>query len=107
MSEIGNQAKEIAKKKLLDQCKRVRLTPMRVLKRISEGLDATEVKAHYDKDRGKWAYSTPLVDHGHRLEAAELGVMLHDMKPAGKLDVDVTGNMADMMRQHLAGKVDK
>jgi hypothetical protein len=34
-----------------------------------------------------------LVDHGHRLEAAEIGVMLHDLKPAEKHDVSVGGDL--------------
>ena len=91
MSTIGDSAREIARKKILDKCKQVKLTPLRVLQRISEGLDATETRTAYDKDRGRWSYSEPLVDHGHRLEAAGMGVMIHSMKPCDKMKVEITG----------------
>ena len=87
--QIGAEAAKIARKKVLEQAKAVKLSTKRILQRISEGLDATEVKTNYDKDRGKWAYSEPLIDHGHRLEAAGMGIMIHEMKPCEKKKVDL------------------
>jgi hypothetical protein len=89
--QIGAEAAKIARQKVLAQAKAVKLTTRRVLQRISEGLDATEVKTSYDKDRGKWAYSEPMIDHGHRLEAAGMGVMIHGMKPCDKVKLEITG----------------
>jgi hypothetical protein len=93
--QIGAEAAAIARDKILEQCRKVKLTPPRILQVIADALEATEVKTNYDKDRGKWSYSTPLVDHGKRLDAAELGVMLYDLKPPEKtkLDVNLKGDM--------------
>ena len=86
--KLCQKSLEIARAETLKHCKAVKLTPRRALKRIAEGLDAHEVKAHYDKDRGRWAYSKSLVDHGTRLKAAEMVISLLDMKPAEKKKVE-------------------
>jgi hypothetical protein len=93
MSNVGDAARETARKKILEHCKKVKLTPPRILLRISEGLDAIDNKVFYDKDRGKCITGPDLVDHGRRLEAAALGIMIHDMKPCEKkkLTVEVEG----------------
>jgi hypothetical protein len=102
--QIGAEAAKIARQKVLAQAKAVKLTTRRVLQRISEGLDATEVKTNYDKDRGKWSYSEPLVDHAHRLEAAGLGIMIHDMKPCEKKKIDInhSGSIMAAVAAHLS-----
>lgn len=64
---------------------RVGLTPRRTLLRIKQGLDATDQKASYDKDRGKWVYSDPLVAWGARKDYAALAVTVLDMKPSEKV----------------------
>lgn len=108
MSEIGQTAQEIARNKLLKQCEKIKFTSLKVLERINEGLDATEVKTSYDKDRGKWVYSTPLVDHGRRLAAAELGIIIHDMKPCEKkkVDMNISGSIMAAVAKHLSGGTD-
>jgi hypothetical protein len=107
--EIGAEAAKIARKKVLEQARQVKLTTRRILTRISEGLDATEVKTNYDKDRGKWSYSEPLIDHGHRLEAAGMGIIIHDMKPCEKKKIDVnhSGSIMAAVASHLSQPVQK
>jgi uncharacterized protein (DUF1778 family) len=92
--EIGLEAAKIARKKILEIAKRVKLTPERTLQRIAEGLSATEIKAQYDKDRERWVYSRPLVDHGQRLSAAQLSILIHDMKPCERKKIEVNGRLS-------------
>ena len=91
--EIGAAAAKTARKKVLVEAKAVKLTTRRVLQRISEGLDAIDNKVFYDKDRGKCITGPDMVDHGHRLEAAGMGIIIHDMKPCErkKFDMRVEG----------------
>jgi|GEM_PF-3647616 len=93
MSTIGEQARQIARKKILVECKKAKLTSARVLKRISEALDACETKTSYDKDRGKWQYSKPLIDHGKRLDAAALAAAILDLKPVETKNVNLGGSV--------------
>ena len=86
--KLAKESGEIARAETLKHCKAVKLTPRRALKRIAEGLDAHEVKPHYDKDRGRWAYSKSLVAHGTRLKAAEMVISLLDMKPAERKKIE-------------------
>ena len=78
---LGKEAGVIARADTLKHCKAANLTPSRFLKRISEALDATESKVFYDKDRGKCITGPAQVDHARRLEAAKIGITLHDMEP--------------------------
>ena len=98
MSEIGEKSKEIARGKLLDLCKKAKLTPDRTMQRISEGLDAVEKKATYDKDRGKWVYSTDLIDWAARAKAVDQAIAILDLKPAEKHDVRVR-SLEDVLRE--------
>ena len=93
MSKIGDMARDIAREKILKQCKSVKLTEKRILTAISNALDAKK---------------TDRADHGQRLDAAKIGIMLYDLKPPEKSKVEhsLDGNLADLMRSHLAGTVD-
>lgn len=98
--QIGLEARDIAREKIVKKLNECKVTVSKTFKRIAEGLDATETKASYDKDRGKWVYSAPLVDHGKRLEAAQIAVMLHDLKPCAKVkgDIDLGGLIVEVVR---------
>ncbi len=87
--EICEKAAEIAHREVLKICKKVGLTAEKTLKRIAQGLDAKEIKSHYDTQSGKWSYSRRLIAHKTRLEAAALAVTIHGMKPSEKHDVNV------------------
>lgn len=67
-------------------CARAGVTKSLVLKRIREGLDAHEVKATYDKDRGRFQYSKPLIAHGIRLKAAEMASVMLNMRPPDRIE---------------------
>lgn len=93
--EMCQAAADTARAETLKLCRKktVNLTPERTLKRISEALDAHEVKASYDKTMGIWVYSKPLIDHGKRLEAAALACAIHGLKQPEKHDVKVDANI--------------
>lgn len=93
MKDASLQGAEIAREEVLAECKRSGLTLRRTLKRIAEGLDAKEVKTHFDTDTGKWSYSRKLIAHKTRLEAVSLAVAVLGAKPSEKHDVNVTGNI--------------
>jgi len=50
--ELGKECGEFARSQTLKHCKVVKLTPRRVLKRISEGLDAKENKVFMTRIEG-------------------------------------------------------
>ena len=104
--QIGAEAAKIARRKVLAEARKAKLTTYRVLKRISEGLDAVENKVFYDKDRGKCIIGPDMIDHGRRLEAAGLGIVIHDMKPCEKKKIDVNHSLdkslIDVARKVLA-----
>lgn len=91
-------ARKITKDELLESlcaplanaCREHDLNVSAVVKAVKDGLLATEVKPHYDKDRGKWTYSAPLVDHAHRLEAAGIAASWFGLKKPDKLNVNHT-----------------
>jgi hypothetical protein len=87
--QIGAEAAKIARRKVLEQARAVKLSTKRILQRISEGLDAVDNKVFYDKDRGRCIVGPDQVDHGRRLEAAGMGIMIHEMKPCEKKKVDL------------------
>lgn len=72
----------------LRSLKRYRVTPGRVAKRLSEALDAKEVKVFNDKDAGI-VYSEPLVAHQIRIKAIEISSVLLEMRPSEKHDVSL------------------
>lgn len=79
--------------------KKVGLTPRRTLLRIKQGLDATDQKVFYDSNRGKCVLGPPLVAYGARCDYAKLAVTVLDMKPSEKLDVNVNGNLPELLRE--------
>lgn len=108
MSEIGDKAKEIAREKILSLCKRVRLTPQRTLKRISESLDAKEHKVFYDKDRGRCVIGPTMIDWAARAKAIDQAIAILDIKPAEKIDLTINEDLADRIRKaRERRKVDK
>ena len=106
LEDIGDKARDIAREKIIKKLNECKVTVSKTFKRIAEGLDATETKASYDKDRGKWVYSAPLVDHGKRLEAAQIAVMLHDLKPCAKVkgDINIQGSIMAAVAKQLSEK---
>jgi len=82
------KAAEYAINKTLAHCKAVKLGPRKALKRIVEALSATDTKASYDKDRGKWVYSAPMIDWAARAKAVDQAIMVLDLKPADKSKVE-------------------
>jgi hypothetical protein len=69
------------------------LTPERSLQVILAAHDATEIRPHYDKDKGEFVYSKPLVDHQTRLRAAEMNMdMVHGIK-VDRLDITSGGTV--------------
>jgi len=97
--QIGREAAEVARKTVLRQAKSVGLTTRKTLKRIAEGLDAKKTAVSYDKDRGRWAYSDPMIDFPTRAEYVKLAMTFHDMKPSEKLDVNVNLNLPERLRE--------
>lgn len=95
------RAFELARQKTLDSLRRHRVTYSRVGKRLSEALDAMEVKATYDKETGQWAYSNPLIAHGPRLKAIEIAAALLEMKPSERQEVTLYGEIS-----HLLAEID-
>ncbi len=70
----------------------------KVLLRLRQGLNAKEIKAHYDKDEG-WQYSKPLIAHNIRLRTTQVALNLYDAMPSEKHDVTVRGNPMQAMAQ--------
>jgi hypothetical protein len=103
--QIGAEAANIARTRILQEAGHVKLTTKKVLQRISEGLDANENKVFYDKDRGKCIISPDLIAHGVRLDAAKLGATVLDMIPSQKIDANVNhqGNIMAAVVNHLSG----
>ena len=93
-SEIGKEAAEFARAQTQKSLKRYKVTTGRVAKRLSEALDATEVKTFHEKggfekcDDGEYRYhpgqiihSKPLVAHHIRIKAIDIATTLLEMKP--------------------------
>jgi hypothetical protein len=110
-------AKKVTKDELLDSlcaplakaCREHKLTVSSVVKAVKDGLEACETKTNYDKDRGKWVYSTPLIDHGKRLDAASIASGWFGLKKPEKLDVKVEGFEEVLRKVHekRTGKKDR
>ena len=98
--EIGQKSAEIARGELLKHCRSVSLSPRKVCKRIAESLDATEVKTHYDKDRGKWVYSTLMIDWAARAKAIDQAICILDLKPVERKSLEI--DMAESVPERIA-----
>lgn len=81
------------------------LTTRLTLRRIREALNATETKANYDKDRGKWVYSAPMIDWGARSKAVDQAICILDLKPAEKHQVEhsIDGELSDVVKEIIKG----
>ncbi len=88
---IGEQiSDEILRREVLKSAKRYKVTLGRVMSRIADSLDATETKANYDKDRGKWVYSAPMVDYAARAKGIDQAICILNLKPAENKSVEVS-----------------
>jgi len=97
--QIGKEASDVARAVVLKEAKSVGLTTRKTLRRIAQGLDAKETRTSYDKDRGRWSYSDSMIDYGARCDYAKLAVVVLDLKPAEKMDVNVNTNLPEMLRE--------
>lgn len=81
------------------------LTTRLTLRRIREGMNATETKTNYDKDRGKWVYSAPMINWGARLKAVDQAICVLALKPAEKHQVEHTidGELSEVVRDIIKG----
>jgi hypothetical protein len=75
----------------LKEARRLGVSRRRVLKRISEGLDALENKVFYDKDRGKCVVGPNMINWTARQKAIDQAVAVLQLKPAERLDVQAEG----------------
>ena len=84
-----------ALKKTQDALEKRRVTHDLVARRIAQGLNAKEIKPHFDGSptgSGGWSYSRPLIAHHIRLGWAKLAAQLLEMEPAQKHEFpDETG----------------
>lgn len=85
--EIGKEAAEIAHDEILKRCENIGLTTDKVLTRINDGLDATENKVFYDKDRGKCVLSPDLIAWGVRTNSIDQAIAIKGMKAPEKLEI--------------------
>jgi hypothetical protein len=93
-SAMGILAGQTARQATIDACTRAGLTVEKVAKTVVNALNAKVVRAQLDP-RGNWAMSEPLVDHPTRLKAVESSIVLLDLKPTEKKQIDVISTMSD------------
>lgn len=104
--QIGREAARLARKAILDEAKKAKLTTAKVLKRIAEGLDATENKVFFDKDRAKCFYSTDLINWETRSKSIDQSLVVLDMKPSEKVDLNARVELnTDTAKQKLIDRV--
>lgn len=84
--EIGKEAAEIAHDEILKRCDKIGVTTDKVLTRINEGLDATENKVFYDKDRGRCVLSPDLIAWGVRTNSIDQAMTVRGMKAPEKIE---------------------
>ncbi|MEN6292333.1 MAG: hypothetical protein ABFD07_10030 [Methanobacterium sp.] len=80
MREVSEQAEKIAHLQVVEQCERAGITIPRILQRISEALDAKEVKTNYSSVDGDFVYSKQLVAWNVRQKAVDQAVSLLGIK---------------------------
>ena len=85
----GSEAREYTARK-------ARRMLSKALKAIDAGLSATVTKVFCNN--GEVIEAGPYADHPTRLKAAEMVVVLNDAKPAERHEVNVTGNLAERIR---------
>ena len=94
-AEILNEAAEYARENVLKTCESQGLTTLRIVKDIKAGLKAKETKATYDKDRGDFAYSKPMICWAARLKALDQAIGILGIKAADKHDVTSGGQVIE------------
>ena len=87
--EAGMEAKELT-------ILRARKMLHKALVRINQGLDAEIIKVFCSN--GVLVESKPYTDHSTRLKAADMVITLNDAYPAERHEVNVTGNLAELIR---------
>jgi len=95
--DLGRMAAAQARKALLSECSKTGLTARKTFLRIAQGLDAKETKATYDKERGKWSYSKPMIAWGARKDYAALAVVVLDLKPSERVDMNVSSDLPERL----------
>jgi hypothetical protein len=80
MREVSEQAEKIAHLQVVEQCERAGITIPRILQRISEALDAKEVRTNYSSVDGDFVYSKELVAWSVRQKAVDQAVSLLGIK---------------------------
>jgi hypothetical protein len=86
--EIYEIAADHGRKKVLKDCKEVKLTPRRVLRRLAEGLDAIENKIFYDKDRGRCIVGPDQINWSARQKAVDQAISILGLKPPEKKEIN-------------------
>jgi len=106
--EIGEKSAEYARAEALKVVKKAGVTLQRVGKRIAESLDANTTKPHYDKDRGKWVYSAPMIDWAARAKGIDQAICILDLKPVENKSVEVNfgESIPEMIVQAVKGIVE-
>lgn len=99
---------EYAREETVKVIRRSGVTLRRVGKRIAESLDATEVKPHYDKDRGKWVYSEPMVAWQARAKGIDQAICILDLKPVERksLEIEIGESVPERISQLVKGIVE-
>ena len=87
--EAGMEARELT-------ILRARKMLHKALERINQGLDAEIIKVFCSN--GELVESKPYTDHSTRLKAADMVLTLNDAYPAERHEVNVTGNLAELIR---------
>lgn len=105
-AELGREiSEEYLREQTVKTFKKCGVTLSKLARRISEALNATETKANYDKDRGKWVYSAPMIDWGARSKAVDQAICVLALKPAEKHQVEHTidGELSEVVRDIIKG----
>lgn len=106
---LGIEAGNEIRKRTQNILKKCGPSLTKVIQRLNEGLDAEEVKTHFDGEAGKYFYSKPLIAHAVRLKAVDLALQLHDAMPSQKHDFkhDMSGNMMSVVVKAMQTKRNK
>ena len=86
LKSTGEQASEIGRLIVIEQCNKAGLTIPRVLKEIVEGLNAEEVKVSYAAQEGVWTYSKKLKAWQVRQKAVDQAIAVMGLGAPSKVD---------------------
>lgn len=77
------------------------------IKVFADGMQATEIKTAFEKERGKWYYSKPLIDHPTRINSADSLVGIMGIKKPKEVNVNHSGKIefATMTDKELDEKI--